>query len=423
MRTKILFLITLISILIFSSCKDYDFQNPIDSDTEFIAPGDLKLTEFTETSAKLEWTDNSAFEIGFEIEKSEDGTTYVIVKTVDANIKTATIDGAYLTTKQYFFRVRAKSNYYYSKYSNIVSQSLQFNAPTNLQVTSFIETQVILTWTDNCTFETSFEIEKSENGSTYAIIKTVNANMTTATIEGSYITTKQYSFRVRAKAIYNYSEYSDIAMSLFLCGQAVVNYSGRIYNTVKIGGQCWLKENLNIGTKIDGGNNQTSGNGIEKYCYDNNEINCTTYGGLYQWAEAVQYQNGATNTTSPSPTFTGNVKGICPSGWHIPTKAEFETLIASSVVNNNSNTLKAIGHGTGNDTGTNTSGFSALLVGSRDNDGTFNNLGFGTYFWSSAEYDVASAYILALYDINSNLYFHNINKGNGFSVRCLKDDY
>ena len=55
--------------------------------------------------------------------------------------------------------------------------------------------------------------------------------------------------------------------------------------------------------------------------------NCTTYGGLYQWAEAVQYKNGATNATSPSPAFSGNVQGICPTGWHIPTSAEFTNII------------------------------------------------------------------------------------------------
>ncbi|MFH0734198.1 MAG: FISUMP domain-containing protein [bacterium] len=422
MRKKILFLISFISVFVLSTCKDYDFQNPIDPDAEFIAPSNLNITEFTETSAKLEWMDNSTFELGFEIEKSEDGTTYVTVNTVDANIKTAVIDGTYLTTKQYYFRVRAKSNYYYSKYSNIVSQSLQFNAPANLLVTSFTKTMVILTWTDNSTFETGFEIEKSEDGSTYTIVKTVGANIKTATIEGSYITTKQYSFRVRAKSNFNYSSYSSVEYIPFACGTATLVYAGRTYNTVYIEGQCWLKENLDVGSKIIGSLDQTNNNIIEKYCYNDDTTNCNTYGGLYRWAEVVQYKNGASNTISPSPAFTGNLQGICPTGWHIPTLTEFETLKAA--VNNDGNKLKREDQGTGSGVGTNTSGFSALLAGAHDTNVDFHNLGYDAVFWSCTEYDAAGAYglnLLLFYDYNIELYASP--KKYGFSVRCLKDDY
>ena len=64
---------------------------------------------------------------------------------------------------------------------------------------------------------------------------------------------------------------------------------GDYYNTVLIGDQCWLRENLNIGTRIDGILDQTNNTIMEKYCYDNLEANCKTYGGLYQWNEAMQY--------------------------------------------------------------------------------------------------------------------------------------
>jgi uncharacterized protein (TIGR02145 family) len=79
-------------------------------------------------------------------------------------------------------------------------------------------------------------------------------------------------------------------------------------------------------------------------------------------------------------------QGICPDGWHIPTLAEFETLKAT--VNNDGNALKAIGQGTGDGAGTNTSGFSALLTGLRSVYGDFNGLGFTTDFWSSTEYSI-----------------------------------
>jgi uncharacterized protein (TIGR02145 family) len=119
----------------------------------------------------------------------------------------------------------------------------------------------------------------------------------------------------------------------FTCGTNIITYAGQTYNTVLIGSQCWLKENLNLGTRIDGSSDQTNNSTIEKYCYDDNDANCTTYGGLYQWNEAMQYVT------------TAGTQGICPTGWHIPTYAEFQTLVTA--VSNDGNALKAIGQGGG----------------------------------------------------------------------------
>ncbi len=174
-----------------------------------------------------------------------------------------------------------------------------------------------------------------------------------------------------------------------------VLYGGKTYNTVQIGAQCWLKENLNIGTRIAGSSDQTDNNTIEKYCYDDLETNCDTYGGFYQWAEAVQYKNGATNTASPSPVFSGNVQGICPSGWHIPTYDEFQVL--STYVSNNGNALKEVGQGNGYNIGTNTSGFSALLSGYRETDGYTRYIGEFTQFWSIYEYNGSLVWTMRLW--------------------------
>ncbi|MCX6266050.1 MAG: hypothetical protein NTW16_01645, partial [Bacteroidetes bacterium] len=94
-------------------------------------------------------------------------------------------------------------------------------------------------------------------------------------------------------------------------GTPTVTYGGQVYNTVQIGTQCWLKENLNIGTRIDGSQGQTNNAVVEKYCYDDIESNCSLYGALYLWNEMMQY------TTSEG------VQGICPIDWHIPTDVEW----------------------------------------------------------------------------------------------------
>jgi uncharacterized protein (TIGR02145 family) len=192
-------------------------------------------------------------------------------------------------------------------------------------------------------------------------------------------------------------------------GVPTVTYAGKTYNTVQIGTQCWLKENLDVGTMIQGSQEQTNNSIIEKYCYNNDPNNCATYGGLYQWNEAMAYST------------TSGTKGLCPDGWHIPTKAEFEALAAT--VNNDSNALKAIGQGTGNGSGTNTSGFSVLLTGFYNQLKTAYYLGIGTYFWTSivstgvvtgaSTYYLNNSTNMATFYINPVLF--------GESVRCLKD--
>ena len=198
------------------------------------------------------------------------------------------------------------------------------------------------------------------------------------------------------------------SMVIFNCGTSKLNYGGKAYNTVLIGNQCWLKENLDLGTRIDGNQEPTNNSAIEKYCYNDDPANCTTYGGLYHWNEAMQY---VTNE---------GAQGICPPGWHIPTLSEFETLKAA--VNNNGNALKAIGQGGGGGAGTNTSGFSALLAGYRNyTGGNFSALGYHGRFWSSTGSDASNAYSLLLFSSDGSINLHSNYKNYGFSVRCIKD--
>jgi len=185
--------------------------------------------------------------------------------------------------------------------------------------------------------------------------------------------------------------------------------NGKTYNTVQVGSQCWLRENLDIGTRIDGSQNQTNNtptNIIEKYCYDDIEANCTNYGGFYQWNEAMKYN-------------TASTQGICPDGWHIPTYEQLQTL--SAAVGGYGLALQALWQGITVSNGTNTSGYSALLAGDRYINGGFYDLGSYAYFWSSTEYDATYAYDMSLNYSDSSINLYNSNMGYGFSVRCLKD--
>jgi len=205
------------------------------------------------------------------------------------------------------------------------------------------------------------------------------------------------------------------------CGDPLVDdRDGQSYNTVQIGTQCWMAENLNIGTMINGSSSQTDNSIIEKYCYDNNTSNCDTYGGLYQWNEMMQY------TTTPG------VQGICPAGWHLPTDAEWCTLeneVDAGTVSCTATGWRGIDAGLnlkstsgwylgGN--GTDLYGFTALPGGARDTDGSFGGLATNAYFWSSDE-SGSYAWLRRLYYSTDGVYRDSYYKSSGFNVRCLKD--
>lgn len=200
------------------------------------------------------------------------------------------------------------------------------------------------------------------------------------------------------------------SMVIFICGASKVNYGGKAYNTVLIGNQCWLKENLNIGTRRDGGVYQSKDGTIEKWCYDNSEDSCTKYGGLYHWNEAMQYSE------------TVGAQGICPISWHIPTAAEYQTLATN--IDNESNSLKAIGQGTGSGMGTDVTGFSGLLAGGKwyDNSGFVAKGGWGNFWISQVGYSSIYSYTMRLESNNNTIFIENGTREEwGLSVRCIKD--
>jgi len=232
-------------------------------------------------------------------------------------------------------------------------------------------------------------------------------------------------------------------LSSHTCGDTLTDIrNGKTYSTVLIGSQCWMAQNLNIGSKIAGATNQANNSTIEKYCYNDLETNCDIYGGLYQWAETVQYLNGATNTTSWNPLPMGNVQGICPSGWHIPTHDEWTTLertvctsatCATDFPYNNTTTgyrgtdegnkLKESGtsHWANGNNGTNSSNFTALPGGYRDTDNTFYNISTFGYWWTATAYSSSYAWNRNPYYSFATVFRYGYHKAYGFGVRCVKD--
>jgi len=197
-------------------------------------------------------------------------------------------------------------------------------------------------------------------------------------------------------------------------GTVLDDRDGQTYKTVTIGDQVWMAENLNYET----GNS---------YCYNNNSANCTKYGRLYTWAAAMDSVGTLTTNgkgcgykKTCSPTYP--VRGICPEGWHLPSKTEFETLFTAVGGQDSAGTaLKSTGGWFNDGNGTDAFGFSALPAGDRGSNGGCNYEGLNAYFWSSTEYDSNYAYNVLLYVNFDYAYLDYGNKDYGFSVRCLKD--
>jgi len=188
---------------------------------------------------------------------------------------------------------------------------------------------------------------------------------------------------------------------------------GQVYPTVKIGNQCWLNKNLNIGIRIDGNQNQAHNRRIEKYCYDNLESNCKVYGGLYQWNEMMQHMT------------TNGVTGICPNGWHIPTDDEWTVLMnylgGEEVAGGKMKESRTYHWGSPNVGATNSSGFTALPGGYRYVGSSFCYLAGNAVYWSSSENSSTHAWGRPLYYDYEGVYRGFFDKNFGFSVRCLKD--
>ncbi|MBS3768298.1 MAG: fibrobacter succinogenes major paralogous domain-containing protein [Candidatus Cloacimonetes bacterium] len=207
----------------------------------------------------------------------------------------------------------------------------------------------------------------------------------------------------------------------------VTDIDGNVYQTLVIGDQEWMIENLKVTHYRNGDpifhvtNNSTWGLSSGAYCvYDNTPSNADTYGNLYNWYAVA------------------DARGLAPAGWHIPTDDEIKQLemylgMSPSQAYNtgyrgtdegsklagrydlwNNGSLK-------NDPEFDSSGLSFLPGGFRRiYSGHFNYMGYYSLFWSSTESNSHNAWYRRLYCSSTIVYRGYYNKQNGFSVRCVR---
>ena len=180
------------------------------------------------------------------------------------------------------------------------------------------------------------------------------------------------------------------------CGTSEVNpdvltYNGKTYKTVKIGEQVWMAENLNEDSE-------------SSFCYDDDPLNCTTYGRLYNWQAAMDIANKI-------------------DGWHLPTDDEWKTLERHLGMSENDvdRTGQRSSGGVAAKLGEDgSSGFNTLLGGRRSSFGNFNSLGKYGSFWSSS-LNVSSVWARDVNILDSYVYRFSYNQSVSFSARLIKD--
>jgi len=199
--------------------------------------------------------------------------------------------------------------------------------------------------------------------------------------------------------------------------QTVTDIDGNIYNTVTIGTQIWMHENLKVTHYLNGVSIPNIIDSIQ-WCnltngalcnYNNDTGNISTYGSLYNWYAVTDSRN------------------LCPGGWHLPSETELTTLINFvGVMGANGGKMKELGcahWACPNALADDSSGFTALPGGYRNGYngyGFYSMLTFHSGWWTSTSYDPTNAWILNLnYDNGAaNNYF--LPKTFGFYVRCIK---
>ena len=236
----------------------------------------------------------------------------------------------------------------------------------------------------------------------------------------------------------NASKKNDIKYNIIK--NAVIDIDGNSYDAVKIGDQVWLAANLRTtkyadGTSIPIGDTYLHGGGYRYYPYGK-APNVEEYGYLYDWYAVMKGEQG--RSSNPS-----GVQGVCPHGWHVPSKQEWQELVNNVECLKTNTVVKALASTTGWEENkyigspgyvpitNNTTGFNALPTGMFT--GKYVLFGNGTMFWSATDELTywggdcncdSCAYASEIMDGSTNmLIYSNYNdKRFGFSVRCIRDE-
>lgn len=276
----------------------------------------------------------------------------------------------------------------------------------------------------------------------FVLALTINAQNDTMYIMKNGVIADKYNIKNQVDSVIFYKPTSTGSST------TVTDFDGNVYNTVTIGRQVWMKENLKTthyanGTAIPLVYTKSTWNDLSStskaYCwYNDNIVNKDTYGALYTWAAAM---NGAAGvTTNPS-----RIQGVCPTGWHLPSDDEWTQMenyladngfiydgttggerdkiakaMAASIGWKRSSNTGSVGN-TDYSTFRNKSGFTALPGGYRYSDGSFYYIGYFGTWWSATEGSATNAWDRNIGNDGCNVGRGTYDNEVGKSVRCVRD--
>ncbi len=366
----------------------------------------IELYKGLEAQQTIVAATNSDGEYSWSVENiDEDGSDYRIKLTHKNN------ENIYVLSDE--FKIRTLENY-----------AIEVTNPKDTS-SWVLGTSYQIQWTDN--IEGNVKIELFKGTELFLVVAADTPS------DGSFQWIVDQSIEVGADYTLKITDVADSEITatsqIFLIrdlgdGSQVTDYEGNQYKTVKIGYQTWMAENLRS-TKYANGTSLIDGTGAgsisntdeNKYYfyYGDNPSNNADYGKLYSWYSVV---NGASS---------GTIQGICPTGWHLPSNTEWETLanylggvdVAGTKLKEESTSHWKFS----NFPGSNISKFTGLPGGNRNQNGSFSgNLETTGYYWSSSEDTPSTVWVRALIYNEKTFQSIDFEKTKAFSVRCIKNE-
>jgi uncharacterized protein (TIGR02145 family) len=432
-------------VLIYSCSTSTDDNGNSNTTVVPLPPTGLTGSVVSTTQINLSWTDNSTNEIGFKIERRIGTSIYAVVGTVNSDVLTFS-DTRLTPSTTYTYRVYA---------FNAVGNSLTYSNEVTLTTTALLALPTLTTSavslitqttsSSGGTISTDGGASITARGVCWSTSTNPTIALTTKTNDGagtgaftSNITglTTNTTYYVRAYATNtlgtaygNEITFTTLQNStaINIPGPNVTDIDGNTYQSVTNCGLTFTKTNLDVSKYSDGTPipqvtdptawaNLTTG----AWCYYNNDAATgTTYGKLYNWYAAAGIYDAA-SLSNPALR-----KKLAPTGYHVPTDAEWSTLTTclggESVAGGTMKEAGTTHWNSPNTLATNSSGFTGLPGGYRYLNGTFNLVGYYGNWWSSSEGDTTIAWTRYLYYDNGNADRASSYKKLGFSVRCLRD--
>jgi uncharacterized protein (TIGR02145 family) len=286
---------------------------------EFRDKLNLSASVMSEAEIILTWLTPEGFDAGFVIERESRLGFTTIAKNADGN--TGFADNNLEREVLYKYRVVANKSRNGLDWADSTSIRISFPAPIHFAASTIDDSTIKLTWKDSCNFESGFKIER-DDGDGFQFLDEVGANVTIF-IDTGLTLGQPYNYRMASFTSTTTSNYSVEARAIAIT--PLVDIDNNLYQTVVIGDQVWMAENLKVthyrdGTQINYVSTEDAWKEIKTaaYCIFNNNVSDEyhTYGSLYNWYAV----NGDINGDGVKE------KELVPEGWHVPTDDDWKKL-------------------------------------------------------------------------------------------------